>query len=294
MDSPSTDDVLHELDNIQKKMEIELNDHIISSLEFRENMHSINDMKDDIMSQSQQGGKKKPKKKPKKKTKKKTKKSKSEKRKSKSEKRKSTSEKRKSTSEKRKSTSEKRKSNSITEKSYFNKKSQPHIETELTVKPDGKIQIKEKYSKLFIKGMVFLILAILIVSFKGTIFDSLDDIQYYAIQHIKHTINGYARCTHPSLLHFTHITIPMNDCDVIIAITALLRIMFECKILFACMFGWSTWKYPQFTIVPLYSLLPLSIQATKNTLVMINEIRKMMCDQFNNAIDIIQSQMNIM
>ena len=86
----------------------------------------------------------------------------------------------------------------------------------------------------------------------------------------------------------------MNDCDVIIAITALLRIMFECKILFACMFGWSTWKYPQFTIVPLYSLLPLSIQVTKNTLVMINEIRKMMCDQFNNAIDIIQSQMNIM
>ena len=59
MDENISDDILHELHNIQKKMEIELSDHIISSSEFIETVNSINDMKNDVLSQSQQGGKKK-------------------------------------------------------------------------------------------------------------------------------------------------------------------------------------------------------------------------------------------
>ena len=88
-------------------------------------------------------------------------------------------------------------------------------------------------------------------------------------------------------------TFPNTGCEIITVISEILRTIIANRTGFSIMLGWCSWNYPNFTIVPLFLLVPVGIRTANNSFVIINELRKLMCNGFNNAIDAIHSQINI-
>ena len=86
---------------------------------------------------------------------------------------------------------------------------------------------------------------------------------------------------------------PRTECEIISITSEILRKIIGNKTMFSMMLGWCSWSYPTYTIVPLFMLIPQSIKTTRNSIVVINELRKLMCNGFNNAIETIHGQLNI-
>ena len=160
------------------------------------------------------------------------------------------------------------------------------------------ILLVEKVSRFWVKSIIFLFFAIVMLSIKHLRINAIDDI-YNCIFDNASTLlkifDNYARHTYncftdPFIVRY-YVSI-INYCSFITFISIRMKELILDKKNLLLLLGFCGISYSSIANIKLFDILPISIRATNNVVTMTNELKKTMYNQFNSFVDTIHYQIN--